>query len=70
MKKEPWRWIVFGLSVAYILYMFISKSGGGSLPFGELLPMAVTGIAVTAVKVALIAGGILLLRWLVSKLKK
>ena len=70
MKKEPWRWIVFGLSVAYILYMFISKSGGGSLPSGELLPMAVTGIAVTAVKVALIAGGILLLRWLASKLKK
>ena len=70
MKKEPWRWIVFGLSVAYILYMFISKSGGGSLPSGGLLPMAVTGIAVMAVKVALIAGGILLLRWLVSKLKK
>ena len=39
------------------------------MPSGELLPMAVTGIAVTAVKVALIAGGILLLRWLVSKLK-
>ena len=70
MKKEPWRGIVFGLSVAYILYMFISKSGGGSLPSGELLPMAVTGIAVTAVKVIAIAGGILLLKWILSKLKK
>ena len=70
MKKEPWRWIVFGLSIAYILYMFISKSGEGSLPFGELLPMAVTSIAVTAVKVIAIAGGILLLKWILSKLKK
>ena len=70
MKKEPWRWVIFGLAVAYIAYTWISKSGEGSLPSGELLPMAVTGIAVTAVKVALIAGGVLLLRWLVSKLKK
>lgn len=70
MKKEPWRWIVFGLSVAYILYMFISKSGGGSLPSGELLPMVVTGIAVTVLKVILIAGGIFLLKWILSKRKK
>ena len=70
MKKEPWRWAVFGLAVAYILYMFISKSGGGSLASGELLPMAVTSIAVTAVKVIAIAGCILLLKWILSKLKK
>ena len=70
MKKEPWRWIVFGLSVAYILYMFISKSGGDSLPSGELLPMVVTGIAVTVLKVILIAGGIFLLKWILSKRKK
>ena len=70
MKKEPWRWVVFGLSVVYIAYMFISKSAAISAPAGELLPMAVTGIAVSLIKVALIAGGILLLRWLLSKLKK
>ena len=40
------------------------------MPFGELLPMAVTSIAVTAVKVIAIAGGILLLKWILSKLKK
>ena len=70
MKKEPWRWAVFGLAVSYILYMFISKSTEISAPAGELLPMAVTGIAVTAVKVIAIAGGILLLKWILSKLKK
>ena len=73
MKKEPWRWIVFGLSVAYIAYMWISKSVGdtwASIPSGQLLPMAVTSIAVTAVKVVLIACGILLLKWILSRRKK
>ena len=32
--------------------------------------MALTGVAVTALKVILIAGGILLLKWILSKLKK
>ena len=70
MKKEPWRWIVFGLAVAYIAYMWISKAVGSSLLAEDLLPMAVTSIAVTALKVVLIAGGILLLKWILSKLKK
>ena len=70
MKKEPWRWAVFGLAVAYIAYMWISKAVGSSLPTEDLLPMAVTGIAVTAVKVIAIAGGILLLKWILSKFKK
>jgi hypothetical protein len=70
MKKEPWRWIVFGLAVAYIAYMWISKAAGSSLPAEDLLPMAVTGIAVTAVKVIAIACGILLLKYILSKLKK
>ena len=75
MKKEPWRWIVFGLAVASIAYLWISKAVGSSLSTEDLLPMAVTGmavtgIAVTAVKVIAIAGGILLLKWILSKLKK
>ena len=70
MKKELWRWIVFGLSVAYILYMFISKSVEISVSADQVLPMALTSVAVTAIKVVLIAGGILLLKWILSKLKK
>ena len=70
MKKEPWRWIVFGLAVAYIAYMWISKAVGSSLPTEDLLPLAVTSVAVTAVKVIAIAGGILLLKWILSKFKK
>ena len=70
MKKELWRWIVFGLAVAYIASMWISKAVGSSLLTEDLLPMAVTSIAVTALKVVLIAGSILLLKWILSKLKK
>ena len=73
MKKELWRYLVFGLAVAYIIYMWVSKSIGDSwasmLP-DQLLPMAVTSAAVTAVKIIAIAGGILLLKWILTKLKK
>ena len=40
------------------------------MPADQILPMAVTSIAVTAVKVIAIAGGILLMKWILSKLKK
>jgi hypothetical protein len=50
--------------------MWISKAVGSSLLTEDLLPMAVTSIAVTAVKVVAIAGSILLLKWILSKLKK
>lgn len=73
MKKEPWRWIVFGLAVAYIVYMWVRKSVGDSwaaLPAEQLLPMALTSIAVTAVKVILIAAVLLLIRWLLAKFRK
>ena len=73
MKKELWRYFVFGLSVAYIIYMWVSKCIGdtwASMPPDQLLPMAVTSAAVTAVKIIAIAGGILLLKWILTKLKK
>lgn len=73
MKKEPWRWIVFGLSIVYIVFMWVRKDIGKALtsaPPEQLLPMALTSVAVTVVKVIAIAGGILLLKWLLSKLKK
>lgn len=73
MKKELLRYLVFGLSVAYIIYMWVSKSLGdtwASLPPDQLLPMAVTSAAVTAGKVIATAGGVFLLKWMLSKLKK
>ena len=73
MKKEPWRYVVSGLSFVYIIFLWVRKDIGriwATMPADRLLPVAVLSIAVTAVKVIAIAGGILLLKWLLSKLKK
>ena len=73
MKKEPWRYVVSGLAFAYIIFLWVRKDIGNiwaTMPADRLLPVAVLSIAVTVLKVALIAGGALLLKWILSKLKK
>ena len=73
MKKEPWRYVVAAISVIYIVYMWAEKdilSIYGNLPTEQMVPLMVTTVAVTLIKVALIAGGILLVKWLVGKFKK
>ena len=73
MKKEPWRYAVAAISVIYIVYMWAEKdilSIYGNLPTEQMVPLMVTTVAVTLIKVALIAGGILLVKWLVGKFKK
>ena len=73
MKKEPWRYVVSGLAFAYIIFLWVRKDIGSiraSMPAERLLPMAVISIGVTALKVALIAGGVFLVKWILSKLKK
>lgn len=73
MKKEPWRYVVAAVSVLYIIYMWTQKnlaSVYGQLPPEQLLPMVVTSVAVTLVKVAGIAAVVLLVKWLAGKLKK
>lgn len=74
MKKiEPWRLIVGLLSVGFIIYMWVRKGIGNmwsQMPREELLPMVLTNLAVTGIKILLIAGGILLIRWLLAKIKK
>ena len=70
--KKRWRYVVSGLSVAYIVFLWVRKDIGGiraSIPAEELLPVAVTSIAVTVLKVALIAGGVVLLKRILSKRK-
>ena len=72
-KKEPWRKIVFIISVLFIVFMWIKKdivSIYTSMPAEQVVPLIVTTIAVSLIKVAAIAGGILLIKWIVSKIKK
>ena len=72
-KKEPLRIVVFIIAAAYIIYMWVEKdivAIYSSMPPEQALPMAATTIVVSFLKVAILAGGILLVKWIAGKLKK
>ena len=72
-KKEPWRIVVAIFSIAFIIYMWLEKdilAIYSSMPAEQALPLAVTTIVVSLVKVVLFAAGILIVKWLVAKFKK
>ena len=71
MKKEPWRIIVALIAAAFIIYMWVKKDVAGiytTMPAEQILPMVVTSVAVTLLKVALIAGAVLAIKWIISKI--
>ena len=73
MKKEPWRIIIGILSAAWIIYMWVKKDIAAiyaAMPPEQILPLVVTNVAVTLLKVIGIAAVILLVKWLAAKLKK
>lgn len=72
-KKEPWRIIVAIISIAFIIYMWIEKdivAIYSSMPAEQALPLAVTTVAVSLFKVALMTVGILVIKWIVGEFKK
>lgn len=72
-KKEPWRIIVGIIAIAYIVFMWVKKdivSIYTTMPKEEVVPFIATTVAVSLVKVAVIAGGILLIKWGISKINK
>ena len=72
-KKEPWRIIVAIISIAFIIYMWIEKdivAIYSSMPAEQALPLAVTTVAVSLFKVALMTVGILAIKWIVRKFKR
>lgn len=74
MKKiVPWRLAVGLLSIAYIVYMWVRKDVAGvwsTLPREDLLPVVLTSVAVSVLKIAAIAAAVFLARWLISKFSK
>ena len=71
-KKEPWRIIVGVISVAFIAYMWVRKdivSIYSTMPKEQLVPLIATTLAVSLIKVAAIAGGILLIKWIIGKVR-
>ena len=72
-KIEPWRVIVFLIAVAFIVFMWVKKDVAAiyaTMPAEEIAPLVVTTIAVSLLKVLAIAGGILLIKWIVGKMKR
>lgn len=72
-KKEIWRYIVAGIAIAYIIYMWIEKDIASiylSVPKEQALPLIVTSTVVSLLKVGVIAGVILLGKWLFGKIRK
>lgn len=72
-KKEPWRIVVAIISIVFIIYMWVEKdimAIYNSMPAEQALPLAVTTIVVSLVKVGVITVGILFIKWIVNKFKK
>ena len=72
-KIEPWRIIVFVIAVAFIVFMWVKKDIAeiyATMPSEQIVPLVVTTIAVSLLKVAVIAGVILLIKWIIGKMKK
>lgn len=72
-KKEPWRIVVAIISIAFIIYMWAEKdivAIYSSMPAEQALPLAVTTVVVSLVKVGVLTVGILFIKWIVGKFKK
>ena len=66
------RWVVGGISICWIIYMWVEKdiaSVYAGMPAEQMLPLVLTTVAVTLAKVALLAGGVLLVKWIIGKFK-
>ena len=72
-KTEPWRMIVGMISIVLIVYMWAEKDIAAidtAMPKEQVIPLIAATIAVSLIKVAAMAGGILLMKWMAGKIKK
>lgn len=72
-QKEPWRIIVGVLSILFIAFMWVKKDVAGiyaGMSVEAALPLIVTTLAVSLLKTAALAGVILLVKWIIGKVKK
>lgn len=72
-EKQPWRIVVFIIAVIFIIFMWIKNdilSIYSTMPKEQVIPLIATTIAVSLLKVAVLTGAILLLKWLLNKANK
>ena len=71
-KTEPWRIVVGILSIAFIIFLWVKNDIASTLvtmPKEQAIPLIVTTVVVSVVKVAVIAGVLLLVKWVIGKIK-
>lgn len=59
--------------MVFIVFMWVKKDIAAiysTMPAEQIMPLIATTIAVSLLKMAAIAGGVLLIRWIVGKIKK
>ena len=72
-KIEIWRIIAFAAAVAFIIWTWVKKDVAdlyATVPREQIAPLIVTTVAVSLLKVAVIAGAILLVKFVIGKFKK
>lgn len=72
-KLEPWRIVIGTLSISFIIFLWVKNDIASTLvtmPKEQAIPLIVTTILVSAVKVAVIAGVLLLAKWVIRKIKR
>ena len=73
VKKAPWRIVVGAISIAFIVYLWSSKDIARiytTMPPEQIMPMIITTVLVSLLKVVLIAAAVILIKWIVEKMKK
>ena len=71
-KNAPWRIIIGVVSILFIAIMWIQKdiiSIYSSFPKDQLVPLVVTSVVVMIIKTAALTAAILLIKWIVSKIR-
>ena len=74
MRKDipkPVRILIGLVAIAWIVYMWVKKditATMAAIPAEEAIPLVLTSMAVTLVKVAMLTAAILLIKWLTGKI--
>ena len=71
-KVELWRLVVGIISIAYIIFMWVKKdivADLSAIPAEALLPLILTNVGVSLLKILAIAAVVFLIKWLITKFK-
>ena len=71
-KNETWRIIVGIISIVFIIFMWVKNDIVAlytTMPKEQVLPLIITTITVSLIKVAVIAGIILIIKWIIKNVK-